>query len=170
MESKIGFSKIMATRKHTIHNYKDGNVVAPSLPQPIRLTPQKLEEKRVKGIYYSCDRKYIKGHKWAEKKLFYIDCEEEEEKEQERAKEEDILEEKSLDKEEINPTISCNALAEISTPQTIEIEGRIKKKKVIVLIDSGSPHNFIHCHAEKELNCFIYLTPRCQVMVASGGK
>ena len=32
-------SKIMATRKHTTHKYKDGSVVSPSLPQPIRLTP-----------------------------------------------------------------------------------------------------------------------------------
>ena len=73
-------SKIMATRKHTTHNYKDGSVVAPSLPQPIRLTPQQLEEKRAKGLCYSCDSKYTKGHKCAEKKLFYIDCEDEEEK------------------------------------------------------------------------------------------
>ena len=49
-------SKIMATRKHTTHNYKDGSVAA-SLPQPIRLTPQQLEEKRAKGICYNCDRK-----------------------------------------------------------------------------------------------------------------
>ena len=33
-------SKIMATRKHTTHNYKEGSVVAHSLPQPIRLTPK----------------------------------------------------------------------------------------------------------------------------------
>ena len=72
------------------HNYKDRVVVAPSIPQPIRLTPQQLEEKRAKGLCYSCDRKYTKGHKCAEKKLFYIDCEEEEEKEQETSKEEDI--------------------------------------------------------------------------------
>ena len=83
--------KIMVTRKHATHNYKDGSVVAPSLPQPIRLTPQKFEEKREKGLCYSCDSKYTKGHKCAEKKLFYIDCEEEEEKKQERSKEEDIL-------------------------------------------------------------------------------
>jgi len=75
--------KIMETRKPTTHNYKDGSVVVPSLPQPTRLTSQKLEEKREKGICYSCDRKYTKGHKCVEKKLFYIDCEEEEEKEQE---------------------------------------------------------------------------------------
>jgi len=162
-------SKIMAIRKLATHNYKDGNVVDPSLPQPIRLTPQQLEEKRAKGICYCCDSKYIKGHKCAEKKLLYIDCEEEEEKEQERPKEEDIFQEQSLDKEEMNPTISCNALAGIITPQTINIEGHIKKEKVIVLIDLGSTHNFIHCKITKELNCFLYRAPECQVMVASGG-
>ena len=41
-------SKIMATKKPTTHNYKDGSVVATSLPQPIRLTPQQLEEKKSK--------------------------------------------------------------------------------------------------------------------------
>ena len=40
--------KITATKKHTSHNYKDGSVVTPSLPQPIRLTPQQLEEKKSK--------------------------------------------------------------------------------------------------------------------------
>ena len=40
----------MATRKHKNYNYKDGTVAAPSLPQPIRLTPQQLEEKIAKGI------------------------------------------------------------------------------------------------------------------------
>ena len=81
----------MATRKHTNHNYKYGSVVTPSLPQPIMLTPQKLEREREKGLCYSCDSKYTKGHRCVEKKLFYIDCEEKEEKEQKRAKEEDIL-------------------------------------------------------------------------------
>ena len=82
--------KIMATRKPTTHNHKDGSVAAPSHPQPTRLTPQQLEEKIAKGICSNCDSKYTKDHKCAEKKLFYIDCEEEEEKEQETSKEEDI--------------------------------------------------------------------------------
>jgi len=65
------------------------------------------------------------------------------------SKEEDIILEKSLEEEKINLTISCNALAAITTPQTIKIEGQIKKKKVIVLIDLGSTHNFIHCRVAK---------------------
>ena len=66
-------------------------------------------------------------------------------------------------------TISCNALVGITTPQTLKIEGHIKKKNLIVFIDSGSNHNFIHCKVAKELNCFLYLAPECQVMVANGG-
>ena len=38
-----------------------------------------------------------------------------------------------------------------------------------MLIDSGSTHNYIHCKIAKELNCFLYPSPECQVMVASGG-
>eukprot|EP00253_Pinus_taeda_P031068 PITA_31068 len=52
---------------------------------------------------------------------------------------------------------------------TIKIEGQIKKKKVIVLIDSGSTHNFIHCKVAKELNCFLYPALECQVMIPNGG-
>ena len=49
------------------------------------------------------------------------------------------------------------------------IEGYIKKKKVIVLIDSGSTHNFIHYKLAKDLNCFVYPVPELQVMIADGG-
>ena len=38
-----------------------------------------------------------------------------------------------------------------------------------MLIDSGSTHNFIHCKVAKELNCFLYPTPKYQVIVANGG-
>ena len=123
-------SKIMATRKHTTHNYKDGSVVSPSLPQPTRVTPQQLEEKREKGLCYNCDGKCTKGHKCVEKKLFYIEYEEEEEKDQETSKEEDIRQDPTPEKEEMNQTISCKALARITTPKNLKIEGHIKKKKM----------------------------------------
>ena len=70
---------------------------------------------------------------------------------------------------ELTPTISCNALAGISTPQTLNIEGYIKNKKLIVLIDSGSTHNFIHYKLAKALNCFVYRALEFQVMIADGG-
>ena len=89
-----------------------------------------------------------------------VDCEEEEPKEEEASQEEAASEEIEEDtSEEITPTISCHALAGISTPQTLKIEGYIKKNKVTTLIDSGSTHNFIHCKLAKVLNFFVYLSP-----------
>ena len=38
-----------------------------------------------------------------------------------------------------------------------------------MLIDLGSTHNFIHYKVAEQLNCFLYLAPECQVMVANGG-
>ena len=100
-------SEIMETKNPTTHDYNYGSVFSPRLPQPKRFIRQQLEEKREKGLCYNCDRKYTKGHKCVEKKLFYIDYEEEEEKDQETSKEEDIHQEPTPGKEEMNPTISC---------------------------------------------------------------
>jgi hypothetical protein len=141
-------------------------VYASKTPQPTRLTPQQLEERKEKGLCFNCDNKYSKGHKCDEKKLFYIDCEEEEEQEQEPSQDENV---EAISPEELTPMISCNALAGISTPQTLKIEGYIKKKKVIVLIDSSSTHNFIHYKLAKALNYFVYLVSEFQVMNADGG-
>jgi hypothetical protein len=75
-----------------------------------------MDERRSKGICFNCDNKYSKGHKCGERKLFYIDCEEDEEKEQEMPKGKNQETPK-----EITPTISCNSLVGITTPQTLSI-------------------------------------------------
>jgi hypothetical protein len=66
-----------ATRRTTPNIYQENNVSSSKTPQHTRLPPQKLEEIKAKGLFFSCDNKYCKGHKCGEKKLFYIDCEEE---------------------------------------------------------------------------------------------
>jgi hypothetical protein len=62
----------MATRRTTPNTSNERNVPSTNNPQPTRLTPQQLEEGRAKGLCFNCDRKYSKGHKCGEKKLFYI--------------------------------------------------------------------------------------------------
>jgi hypothetical protein len=49
-----------------------------NVPQLKRLTPQQIDERREKRLCFNCENKYSKGHKCGENKLFYIDCEEEE--------------------------------------------------------------------------------------------
>jgi hypothetical protein len=119
----------MATRRTNPNIYRENNSPSTKTPQPTRLTPQQLEEIKEKGLCFNCDSKYSKGHKCGENKLFYIDCEEEEEQEQEPSQDENV---EAISSEELTPTILCNALDGISTPQTLKIEGYIKKKKVIV--------------------------------------
>ena len=76
----------MNTRKAFSNTYRKNNVPSSKLPQS--LTPQQLDEIREKWLCFKCDLKYSKGHKCNEKKLFYIDCEEEEPKEEEASQEE----------------------------------------------------------------------------------
>ncbi|XP_072971373.1 uncharacterized protein [Typha angustifolia] len=44
---------------------------------------------------------------------------------------------------EVQAELSFHSLADKSTPKTLRVEGMIKKKKVLILIDSGSTHNFV---------------------------
>ena len=79
IESKVERKNMaMNTRKSFSNTYRENNVFSSKPPQ--RLTPQQLDERRARGLCFNCDNKYSKGHKCNEKKLFYIDCEEEEEK------------------------------------------------------------------------------------------
>ena len=58
----------MTTKRFPSNAYRENN--APSnLPKPTRLTPQKMDERRPKGLCFNCDRKYSKGHNCGEEKL-----------------------------------------------------------------------------------------------------
>jgi hypothetical protein len=52
---------------------------------------------------------------------------------------------------EVELVISLNALNGFSSPQTLKLIGYIKHRKVIILVDSGSTHNFIHRRIAKKL-------------------
>ena len=134
MARKVNKNMEITTRNSFSNTYREISV--PYSKPPQRLTPNQLYEIRAKGLCFNNANKYSKVHKCNEKKLFYIDCEEEKPKEDEASQEEvtsEEIEEATL--EEIIPTISCDALAGIITPQTLKIERYIKKKKETVLIN-----------------------------------
>jgi hypothetical protein len=59
------------------------------------------------------------------------------------------------DPPKVELVISLNALIGFSTPQTLKIIGYIKHRKVIILVDCGSTHNFIHCCITQETNLYM---------------
>ena len=74
--------KFLISRKQGANLAKEKGYSTPYLPQPTRLTPQQIAEKREKGLCFNCDRKYSRGHKCNEKKLFYIEGPSEEEEDE----------------------------------------------------------------------------------------
>ena len=107
-------------------------ITSSKTPQPTRLTPQQLEERKEKGLYFNCDNKYSKGHKCGEKKLFYIDFEEEEEQEQEQEKEQEPSQDQNVEaisSEELTPMISCNALLELALLKPSRSKDTSKRKR-----------------------------------------
>jgi hypothetical protein len=70
---------------------------------------------------------------------------------------------------EVEPVILLNDLTGFSSLQTLKLIGYIKHKKVIILVDSGSTHNFIHCHISQKTNFCIHTINNFQIMIANGG-
>jgi hypothetical protein len=154
------FTKIAKEEQHVVSSQnwkppfisctKPVNPNTPSTPLNIqKLTRDEMAKCQLKGICYNCDEKYFLGHKCKEQNIFM-------------AISKDILEEdvetplvsESPEPTDITlpsyppkvePVISLNVLTRFSTPQTLNLIGYINRRKVIILVDSGSTHNFIHC-------------------------
>jgi hypothetical protein len=132
-----------------------------------------MVERQLKGLCYNCDDKYFPGHKCKEQTLFMAISED--------ISEEDIetpLVSKSPETPDITPpsdppevelVISLNALTGFSAPQILKLIGYIKHRKVIILVDSGSTHNFIHRRISQETHCYIHVVNNFQIMIANGG-
>jgi hypothetical protein len=150
------------------------NPTTPSAPLKIqKLTRAKMDERQLKGLCYNCDEKYFLGHKCKEQNLFMAISKD--------ISEEDV--ETSLvskspkatnitppsDPPEVEIAISLNTLTGFSTPQTLKLIGYIKHRKVIILVDSGSTHNFIHRRIAQETHFYIHAINNFQIMIANGG-
>jgi hypothetical protein len=153
---------------------KPVNPTTPSTPLKIqKLTMAEMAEHQLKGLCYNCDDKYFLGHKCKEQNLFMAISED--------ISEEDVetpLVFESPEITDITPPsdplkveliISLNALTSFSAPQTLKLIGYIKHRKVIILVDSGSTHNFIHRCIAQETHCYIHAINNFQIMIVNGG-
>ena len=73
------------------------------------------------------------------------------------------------DPPEVEPIISLNSLISFFSPQTLKLISYIKHRKVIILVDSGSTHNFIHRRIAQETHCYIHSINNFQIMISNGG-
>jgi hypothetical protein len=132
-----------------------------------------MVERQLKGLCYNCDEKYFLGHKCKEQKLFMAITEDISEEDIETPLVFESPETPDItppsDPTEVEPVISLNALTGFFAPQTLKLISYIKHRKFIILVDSGSTHNFIHRHIAQETHCYIHAVNNFQIMIANGG-
>jgi hypothetical protein len=132
-----------------------------------------MDECQLKGLCYNCDEKYFLGHKCKEQNIFMAISEDISEEDvetpllYESPKITDIT--PPSDPPEVELVISLNILRSFSSPQTLKLISYIKHQKVIILVDSGSIHNFIHRRIAQENHCYIHAINNFQIMIANGG-
>jgi hypothetical protein len=150
------------------------NPTPPCTPLKIqKLTRVEMDERRLKGLCFNFDDKYFLGHESKEQNIFMAISEDVSEDDVEAPlvsvspKPTDIT--PPSDPPEVEPVISLNALIGFSAPQTLKLIGYIKHRKVIILADSGSTHNFIHSQIFQETHCYIHAINNFQIMIANGG-
>jgi hypothetical protein len=150
------------------------NPTTPSAPLKIqKLTRAKMGERQLKGLCYNCDDKYFPGHKCKEQKIFMAiseDIQGEEVGNPPLPESPEIFDiNPPSDPPEEEPIISLNALTSFSASQILKLISYIKHRKVIILVDSGSTHNFIHRRIAQETHCYIHAVNNFKIMIANGG-
>jgi hypothetical protein len=149
VENKSGDSKQFSAR--------------PSM-QVQRLTPMQMSERRKKGLCYNCDERWSSDHRCKDRKLYLIEEVEDEEAELVEIEEEEV--EAKL--EEAKAEITLCALLGSTSPSTMRVVAIVNGQTTVVLLDTGSTHNFMDGTLAKTLKLPIDGESNFGVRVANG--
>ena len=126
---------------------------------------QEFEDRRLKGLCFWCDEKFVPGHRCRNKKVYSLSVIEEEEGFQE----EEVAEEEVISRE-VTPHISLDALEGTVGLNTMKVNGKMDKTTVCILIDSGSTHNFLNTTVVSKLQYQLTPITPMTVQAANGDK
>ena len=116
-----------------------------------RLTWSEMQQRRAQGLCFNCDERFVLGHKCKGPQLLLL---------------ESSYADDEIDNEE--PEISLHALTGWSTARTMRVSAKMGHHELIVLIDSGSTHNFIIDWVVEILQLRVVPTEPFNVKVANG--
>ncbi|XP_052201138.1 uncharacterized protein LOC127807380 [Diospyros lotus] len=130
-----------------------------------------MEQRRQLGLCFKCGEKYGPGHQCRRLMLKMEGSGEDDEAEEELL--EEVVEGEGREQEDYEDEggqISFHALKGGSTGRIIQVKGQVGKKRLAVLIDSGSTHSFLNKAIAVDLNCKMTETVPLSVTVANGNK
>ncbi|KAJ8765745.1 hypothetical protein K2173_014867 [Erythroxylum novogranatense] len=142
-------------QKKTVRGFSQSNTLSPTKDRattPVkRLSWEEMQKRRSAGLCFNCDAKFTPGHRCPKPQLLLLDG---------GAEDGD---------EEDEPEISLHALTGWSNAQTMRVLVKIGSTEMIVLIDSGSTHNFINGKLAESLKFPATQIQPNKVKVANGG-
>lgn len=119
-----------------------------------------------------CDETYTPGHHLKHKRsqIFVMECDEENDWELSDEDEPTVAVADTAAEEKVDraPVISVNALSGSSTFNFMRVIGHCNKRKLYILIDNGSTHNFLDLKIANELGCLLEAMKPMQVTAACG--
>ncbi|CAA0831262.1 Unknown protein, partial [Striga hermonthica] len=116
------------------------------------------------GLCFKCEEKFTPGHQC--KQAFVIEVANPDDEDEEI--EEELDPEDNLEAVNEEHEISIHAMAGIRGPRTIRLPAWVKDRKVMVLVDNGSSHNFINAELSRKLNLPTTKIEPFEVRVANG--
>jgi hypothetical protein len=130
-----------------------------------KLTPMQMSERRKQGLCYHCDEKWNPNHKCMKRRVYVI--EEVEEGDVEVGSDSEEYDE-VIEVEEAEPGITLNALLGSPAPKTMRVICKVNNDRAVILLDTGSTHNFLDWNLAKSLKLAIDTTKTFKVKVANG--
>ncbi|KAA8542122.1 hypothetical protein F0562_023274 [Nyssa sinensis] len=142
-----------------------------ALPAPAptarRLTWEEMQRRRAQGLCFNCDERFTARHKCQGPRLLLLEGFDDNNNHTSDGSPEGPPTDASPE-EFSEPEITLYALAGWTAPKTMRVAARIGSHDVIVLIDSGSTHNFISERLANQLRLPVVPTETFTVRVANG--
>lgn len=143
-----------------------------------KISPSQMDERRKKGLCYYCDDKWAIGHKCKTPRIFLMEslqevgCQSVPDFHLEEVHDTNsglVLQQHEVDSiHEGVAEITLYALLGSPSLGTMRVWGRINQQEMVILIDSGSTHNFLDVALWKELQLTISTKDCFEVKVANG--
>uniref|UniRef100_A0A2N9FC91 Ty3 transposon capsid-like protein domain-containing protein n=1 Tax=Fagus sylvatica TaxID=28930 RepID=A0A2N9FC91_FAGSY len=146
--AKIQEEYLTTVKRSTRPTYEPSRGLMGPVTSPTRGSP----ERRKKGLCYNCDERWSSDHRCKDRKLYLIEEVEDEEAELEEAKAE----------------ITLCALLGSTSPSTMRVIAIVNGQMTVVLLDTGSTHNFMDETLAKTLKLPIDGESNFGVRVANG--
>jgi len=149
-----------------------------SLPPATRATPnapfrrlpwEEMQKRKAQGLCFNCNERFTAGHKCQGMQLLLLEGPIGfNEITYEEVTEEADVEEATREIDE--PEITLHALTGWSAPRTMRVDAKVGVFNAVVLIDSGSTHNFVSTRMADRLRLPVVPTETFTVWVANGAR